>query len=78
MGVEVKGAGDGVVIADRGCNDHCCYNRNSGWGSGWGAVGGALVGGGFGAAVTLRMANRKSSASSRTLPKTPRLLASIE
>lgn len=75
MGVEVKGAGDGVVIADRGCND--CYNRNSGWGSGWGAVGGALVGGGFGA-VTSRMANRKSSASSRTLPKTPRLLASIE
>lgn len=72
MGVEVKGAGDGVVIADRGCND--CYNRNSGWGSGWGA----LVGGGFGAAVTSRMANRKSSASSRTLPKTPRLLASIE
>lgn len=33
MGVEVKGAGDGVVIADRGCNDYC--NRNSGWGSGW-------------------------------------------
>lgn len=25
MGVEVKGAGDGVVIADRGCNDNCCY-----------------------------------------------------
>lgn len=49
MGIEVKGAGDGVVIADRGCND--CYNRNSGWGSGWGAVGGALVGGGFGAAA---------------------------
>lgn len=23
MGVEVKGAGDGVVIADRGCNDGC-------------------------------------------------------
>lgn len=46
MGVEVKGAGDGVVIADRGCNDNCCCgNRNSGWGSGWGAVGGALVGG---------------------------------
>lgn len=39
MGVEVKGAGDGVVIADRGYND--CCNRNSGWGSGWGAVGGA-------------------------------------
>lgn len=34
MGVEVKGAGDGVVIADRGCNDGCCCgNRNSGWGS---------------------------------------------
>lgn len=31
MGVEVKGAGDGVVIADRGCNDGCCCgNRNSG------------------------------------------------
>lgn len=41
MGVEVKGAGDGVVITDRGYND--CCNRNSGWGSGWGAVGGALV-----------------------------------
>lgn len=53
MGVEVKGAGDGVVIADRGCND--CYNRNSGWGSGWGAVGGALVGGGFGAAAVFSM-----------------------
>lgn len=52
MGVEVKGAGDGVVIADRGRNDGCCCgNRNSGWGSGWGAVGGALVGGGFGAAA---------------------------
>ena len=23
MGVEVKGAGDGVVTADRGCNDGC-------------------------------------------------------
>ena len=51
MGVEVKGAGDGVVIADRGWNV---------------------------AAVTSRMDNRKSSASSRTLPKTQRLLASIE
>lgn len=68
MGVEVKGAGDGVVIADRGCNDGCGYRDHSGWGSGWGAVGG----------VTSRMANRKSSASSRTLLKTPRLLASIE
>ena len=39
MGVEVKGAGDGVVIADRGCNEGCCCgNHNSGWGSGWGAV----------------------------------------
>lgn len=46
MGVEVKGAGDGAVITDRGCND-CNYGRNnSGWGSGWGAVGG-----GFGAAA---------------------------
>lgn len=28
MGVEVKGAGDGVVIADRGCNDGCgCLKR---------------------------------------------------
>lgn len=51
MGVEVKGAGDGVVVAERSCNDCCCGNRNSGWGSGWGAVGGALVGGGFGAAA---------------------------
>lgn len=51
MGVEVKGAGDGVVIADRGCNDCNCGRNNSGWGSGWGAVGGALVGGGFGAAA---------------------------
>lgn len=76
MGVEVKGDGDGVVIADRGCND--CYNRNSGWGSGWGAVGGALVGGGFGAAVTSRRANRKSSVSSRILQKTRRLPALIE
>lgn len=68
MGVEVKGAGDDVVIADRGCNDNCCCgNRNSGWGSGWNV-----------AAVTSRMANRKSSASSRTPLKTPRLLASIE
>ena len=48
MGVEVKGAGEGVVIADRGSD---CCNNHSGWGSGWGAVGGALVGGGFGAAA---------------------------
>lgn len=52
MGVEVKSGGEGVIVADHGCNDGCCCNgRNSGWGSGWGAVGGALVGGGFGAAA---------------------------
>lgn len=51
MGVEVKGAGDGVVIAERGCNDGCGCRDHSGWSSGWGAVGGALVGGGFGAAA---------------------------
>lgn len=51
MGVEVKGAGDGVVIAERGCNGGCGCKDHSGWGSGWGAVGGALVGGGFGAAA---------------------------
>lgn len=52
MGVEVKSGGEGVIVADRGCNDGCCCNgRNSGWGSGWGAVGGSLVGGGFGAAA---------------------------
>lgn len=61
MGVEVKSGGEGVIVADRGCNDGCCNRNNSGWGSGWGAVGGALVGGGFGAAVTSRMANRKST-----------------
>lgn len=78
MGVEVKGAGDGVVIADRGCNDGCGYRDHSGWGSGWGAVGGALVGGGFGAAVTSRMDNRKSNVSLRTLQRTRRLPALIE
>ena len=31
MGVEVKGAGDGVVIADRGCKDGCGYRDHSGW-----------------------------------------------
>lgn len=51
MGVEVKGAGDGVVIVERGCNEGCGCRDHSGWGSGWGAVGGALVGGGFGAAA---------------------------
>ena len=70
MGVEVKSGGEGVIVADRGCNDGCCCNgRNSGWGSGWGAVGGA---------VTSRMANRKSSVLSRTLLKTRKLLVSTE
>jgi hypothetical protein len=73
MGVEVKGAGDGAVIAERGCNDGCGCRDHSGWGSGWGAVGGALVGGGFGAAVTSRMDNRKSNVSLRTLQRTRRL-----
>lgn len=41
MGVEVKGAGDGVVIAERGCNDGCGCRDHSGWDSGWGAVGDA-------------------------------------
>lgn len=30
MGVEVKGAGDGVVIADRGCNEGCCCDLKNG------------------------------------------------
>lgn len=30
MGVEVKSGGEGVIVADRGCNDGCCCNgRNS-------------------------------------------------
>lgn len=36
MGVEVKGAGDGVVIAERGCNDGCGCRDHSGccpWGN---------------------------------------------
>lgn len=78
MGVEVKSGGEGVIVADRGCNDGCCNRNNSGWGSGWRAVGGALVGGGFGAAVTSRMANRKSSVLSRTLLKTRKLPVSTE
>lgn len=36
MGVEVKSGGEGVIVADRGCNDGC--NRNSGWGSSVGAL----------------------------------------
>ena len=30
MGVEVKGAGDGVVIAERGCNEGCCCDIKNG------------------------------------------------
>lgn len=30
MGVEVKSGGEGVIVADRGCNEGCCCNRNSG------------------------------------------------
>ena len=30
MGVEVKGVGDGVVIAERGCNDGCCCDIKNG------------------------------------------------
>lgn len=26
MGVEVKSGGEGVIVADRGCNDGCCCN----------------------------------------------------
>lgn len=33
MGVEVKSGGEGVIVADRGCNDGCCNGHNSGWGS---------------------------------------------
>lgn len=63
MGVEVKGAGDGVVIADRGCNDGCGYRDHSGWGLfSWNV-----------AAVTSRMDNRKSNVSLRTLQRTRRL-----
>lgn len=31
MGVEVKSGGEGVIVADRGCNDGCgCNGRNPG------------------------------------------------
>lgn len=33
MGVEVKGAGEGVVIADRG-SDNCCGCRDQEWTTG--------------------------------------------
>lgn len=30
MGVEVKSGGEGVIVADRGCNDgRCCNGHNS-------------------------------------------------
>ena len=29
MGVEVKSGGEGVIVADRGCNDGCCCNCSS-------------------------------------------------
>lgn len=28
MGVEVKSGGEGVIVADRGCNDGCCDLKN--------------------------------------------------
>lgn len=28
MGVEVKSGGEGVIVADRGCNDGCCCDLN--------------------------------------------------
>lgn len=27
MGVEVKSGGEGVIVADRGCNDGCCETK---------------------------------------------------
>lgn len=29
MGVEVKSGGEGVIVADRGCNDGCCCNKHN-------------------------------------------------
>lgn len=29
MGVEVKSGGEGVIVADRGCNDGCCCNGDA-------------------------------------------------
>lgn len=40
MGVEVKSGGEGVIVADRGCNDGCCCNKHN---SGWALVGVQLV-----------------------------------
>lgn len=30
MGVEVKSGGEGVIVADRGCNDGCCCDLKKG------------------------------------------------
>lgn len=30
MGVEVKSGGEGVIVADRGCNDSCCCDLKNG------------------------------------------------
>ena len=30
MGVEVKSGGEGVIVADRGCNDGCCCDLKIG------------------------------------------------
>ena len=30
MGVEVKSGGEGVIVADRGCNDDCCCDLKNG------------------------------------------------
>lgn len=30
MGVEVKSGGEGVIVADRGCNEGCCCDLKNG------------------------------------------------
>ena len=30
MGVEVKSGGEGVIVADRGCNERCCRELKNG------------------------------------------------
>ena len=30
MGVEVKSGGEGVIVADRGCNERCCCDLKNG------------------------------------------------
>lgn len=34
MGVEVKSGGEGVIVADRGCNERCCCDLNQEWPTG--------------------------------------------